>query len=192
MLSGSRPGTSGQAVFTDRGGYNRQGVETAKSGSSNKMPQIIQKDNIVPPIAIKQAKNDASGGLSSKGASARNQIGQPALKGSINDARLRPQTSGQNTGSAALGATGSINQTTQVWVTKWVDYSSKYGLGYLLSDLSAGVFFNDSTKVVAESSGTQFYYYERKAIAANEKQDVMSQYSFSNYPVELQKKVTLL
>lgn len=157
------------------------------------MPQIHNKDNIVPPIAIKQAKADASGGLTSKGASARNQMGQPQLKGSIQDARLRPQTSGQNTGgSAGLGATASINQTTQVWVTKWVDYSSKYGLGYLLSDLSAGVFFNDSTKVVAESSGTQFYYYERKAIAANEKQDVMSQYSFSNYPVELQKKVTLL
>ncbi len=79
----------------------------------------------------------------------------------------RPQTSSQN-------AAASINQTTQVWVTKWVDYSSKYGLGYLLSDLSAGVFFNDSTKIVAESTGSQFYYYERKAIAANEKQDVMS------------------
>jgi len=75
----------------------------------------------------------------------------------------RPQT-----GVVGAGA-GNINQTTQVWVTKWVDYSSKYGLGYLLSDLSAGVFFNDSTKVVAESSGNQFYYYERKAIAANEK-----------------------
>lgn len=75
-----------------------------------------------------------------------------------------------------------------------MDYSSKYGLGYLLSDLSAGVFFNDSTKVVAESSGNQFYYYERKAIASNgnEKQDVLSQYSFANYPKELQKKVTLL
>jgi hypothetical protein len=58
--------------------------------------------------------------------------------------------------------------------------------------MSAGVFFNDSTKIVAESSGTQFYYYERKAIAANEKQDVMSQYSFTNFPQELQKKVTLL
>lgn len=77
-------------------------------------------------------------------------------------------------------------------MTKWVDYSSKYGLGYLLSDMSAGVFFNDSTKIVSESSGSQFYYYERKAIAANEKQDVMSQYSFSNFPQDLQKKVTLL
>jgi hypothetical protein len=26
-------------------------------------------------------------------------------------------------------------------------------LGYLLSDISAGVFFNDSTKIVAESTG---------------------------------------
>jgi len=102
----------------------------------------------------------------------------------------RPQTTGQSH-PAGIGA-ASINQTTQVWVTKWVDYSSKYGLGYLLSDMSAGVFFNDSTKVVAEPSGTQFYYYERKAISTNEKQDVLSQYSFSNYPKELQKKVTLL
>jgi polo-like kinase 1 len=62
----------------------------------------------------------------------------------------------------------------------------------LLSDLSAGVFFNDSTKVVAEPSCNQFYYYERKAIAANEKQDVMSTYSLTSFPKELQKKVTLL
>ena len=56
-----------------------------------------------------------------------------------------------------------------VWVTKWVDYSTKYGLGYLLSDQSAGVFFNDSTKIVAENRGTSFYYYERKAISSTEK-----------------------
>lgn len=90
------------------------------------------------------------------------------IKGAYEAQNQRPATSNMNKG------TGNINQTTQVWVTKWVDYSSKYGLGYLLSDLSAGVFFNDSTKVVAESSGSQFYYYERKAINQNEKQDVMS------------------
>lgn len=124
--------------------------------------------------------------IQSKGASARQQINQQQpLKANIETSQ-RPQTSGQNT------AQNNMNNTTQVWVTKWVDYSSKYGLGYLLSDLSAGVFFNDSTKVVSESSGTQFYYYERKAITSNEKQDVLSQYSFSNFPKELQKKVTLL
>ena len=122
--------------------------------------------------------------MSQKGASARQQIGQQPLKVNHDAAMQRPGTSGQ--------AQASINQTTQVWVTKWVDYSSKYGLGYLLSDMSAGVFFNDSTKIVAESSGSQFYYYERKAVAANEKQDVMQQYNFANFPQELQKKVTLL
>jgi hypothetical protein len=69
-----------------------------------------------------------------------------------------------------------ISQRTQVevkgpsvWVKKWVDYSSKYGLGYLLSNNSTGVFFNDSTKIVIHPDGNRFYYYERKAISASEK-----------------------
>ncbi len=99
--------------------------------------------------------------------SARQIVAPNPIKGAYDANNARPATSN-------IKSTGNINQTTQVWVTKWVDYSSKYGLGYLLSDMSAGVFFNDSTKIVAETSGTQFFYYERKAIAANEKQDVMS------------------
>jgi polo-like kinase 1 len=56
-----------------------------------------------------------------------------------------------------------------VWVKKWVDYSSKYGLGYLLSNASTGVFFNDSTKIVIDPDGNKFYYYERKAVSTTEK-----------------------
>jgi len=56
-----------------------------------------------------------------------------------------------------------------VWVKKWVDYSSKYGLGYLLSNTSTGVFFNDSTKIVIDPDGNKFYYYERKAVSSTEK-----------------------
>jgi len=33
-------------------------------------------------------------------------------------------------------------------ISKWVDYSYKYGLGYQLSDGSVGVLFNDNTKMV--------------------------------------------
>ena len=55
------------------------------------------------------------------------------------------------------------------WVKKWVDYSSKYGLGYLLSNLATGVFFNDSTKIIMDSNGHTFYYYERKAVSTTEK-----------------------
>ncbi|XP_051943243.1 serine/threonine-protein kinase PLK3 [Hippocampus zosterae] len=32
-----------------------------------------------------------------------------------------------------------------LWVTKWVDYSNKYGFGYQLSDQSIGVLFNEGT-----------------------------------------------
>lgn len=36
-----------------------------------------------------------------------------------------------------------------VTVNKWVNYSVKYGYGFILSDSSIGVCFNDNTKIVA-------------------------------------------
>jgi len=46
-----------------------------------------------------------------------------------------------------------IGSGTEVWVKSWVDYSSKYGLGYMLSNGCAGVFFNDSTKIIVDNQG---------------------------------------
>ena len=43
-----------------------------------------------------------------------------------------------------------------------------------------------------DSKGVNFQYYERKAINSNEKQDVMTTHLLTDYPKELQKKVTLL
>lgn len=43
-----------------------------------------------------------------------------------------------------------------VWVKKWVDYSSKYGLGYMLSNNATGVFFNDSTKILMNTDAQSF------------------------------------
>ena len=77
----------------------------------------------------------------------------------------------------------------EVVVKKWVDYSSKYGLGYLLSNGVTGVFFNDSTKIILDVNGVTFNYMERRA---SDKQDVVSSHSLTDYPKELQKKVTLL
>lgn len=76
-----------------------------------------------------------------------------------------------------------------VWVKKWVDYSSKYGLGYLLSNNATGVFFNDATKIILDQNGTNFDYIERKNA---DKQDVMTSHTLTDYPKELQKKITLL
>ena len=74
-------------------------------------------------------------------------------------------------------------------MTKWVDYSSKYGLGYLLSNGCTGVFFNDSTKIILDLKKREFEYMERKS---KEKIDIVSTHNFSNYPPNLKKKVTLL
>jgi polo-like kinase 1 len=77
----------------------------------------------------------------------------------------------------------------EVYVKKWVDYSTKYGLGYLLSNGSVGVFFNDCTKIILNGSKEYFEYIERRA---SDRVDIMSCYTLSVYPKELHKKVTLL
>lgn len=91
------------------------------------------------------------------------------------------------------GATASsYNPTTNgpdIWVKKWVDYSSKYGLGYLLSNGMTGVFFNDSTKIILHNNGSMISYMERRN---GDRQDAISTHSLTDYPKELQKKVTLL
>ncbi len=80
-------------------------------------------------------------------------------------------------------------QQEEVWVKKWVDYSSKYGLGYHLSNQSVGVFFNDATKIVLDPNSFHFDYIERRT---SDRQDVGKEYTIVDYPTTLQKKVTLL
>ena len=72
---------------------------------------------------------------------------------------------------------------------KWVDYSQKYGLGYMLSNGACGVYFNDSTKIILDPSGEMFDYLERRV---SDKQEIIQTHSFTNYPTEIHKKVTLL
>lgn len=45
-------------------------------------------------------------------------------------------------------------QKEDIWIRKWVDYSNKYGVGYLLSNGCHGVFFNDSTKILMDRDST--------------------------------------
>ena len=75
------------------------------------------------------------------------------------------------------------------WVKKWVDYSSKYGLGYLLSNGYSGVFFNDSSKIILNPETKKFFYIERRS---PDRQEVIVTHNMDSYPKELQKKVTLL
>ncbi|XP_013403756.1 serine/threonine-protein kinase PLK1 [Lingula anatina] len=70
------------------------------------------------------------------------------------------------------------------WVSKWVDYSDKYGLGYQLVDNSVGVLFNDSTRLILTSNGENIQYIERDGTEHF--------HTLRVFPETLTKKVTLL
>ena len=59
---------------------------------------------------------------------------------------------GDSAASTSALAPASIAAFPPVWVVKWVDYTSKYGLGYRLSDGTFGVVFNDATKMSQEGA----------------------------------------
>ena len=90
------------------------------------------------------------------------------------------------------------SQAAHVWVVRYVDYTSKYGLGFLLNTGSVGVYFNDSTKIILSANGEIFQYFERKRQegtgAGNHAvfEQITQTHSIHLYPIELQKKVTLL
>ena len=104
----------------------------------------------------------------------------------------RPYTSSygmQETKDGLLNNAGS-NNLTDVSVKKWIDYSSKYGLGYILSDGHIGVYFNDSTKIIYRPNGANFIYIERNS---QEKTEIITPHVFNEeFSKDLNKKVILL
>uniref|UniRef100_UPI003AAB8855 serine/threonine-protein kinase PLK1 isoform X3 n=1 Tax=Centroberyx gerrardi TaxID=166262 RepID=UPI003AAB8855 len=70
------------------------------------------------------------------------------------------------------------------WISKWVDYSDKYGLGYQLCDNSVGVLFNDYTRLMMYADGDSLQYIDKTAAE--------SYLSVRSYPAALTKKITLL
>lgn len=70
------------------------------------------------------------------------------------------------------------------WVSKWVDYSDKYGFGYQLCDEGMGVMFNDSTKLLMLPNGINVHFVD--------KDGQESYMTFNDYPPVLSKKIKLL
>jgi len=56
-------------------------------------------------------------------------------------------------GPKQIDKPGSQPGMNAIWIKKWVDYSSKYGLGYMLTNGATGVFFNDSSKIILDAMG---------------------------------------
>ncbi|XP_046708507.1 serine/threonine-protein kinase PLK3 isoform X2 [Silurus meridionalis] len=64
----------------------------------------------------------------------------------VADATMKVLSNCLSTMPAASTNTPCVSKPTPfVWVTKWVDYSNKYGFGYQLSNQNVGVLFNEGT-----------------------------------------------
>jgi hypothetical protein len=84
------------------------------------------------------------------------------------------------------------NACQKILISKWIDYSSKYGLGYQLSNGTYGVLFNDSTKIIVSRDQYQFYYLKRDSNNKGNDMDIdIPVHDFHTYPEELKKKVIL-
>ncbi|KAK6622364.1 hypothetical protein RUM44_002175 [Polyplax serrata] len=69
------------------------------------------------------------------------------------------------------------------FISKWIDYSNKYGFGYQMSDGTTGVFFNDSSQISLDGTKTCITW------CKGTKKTV---YPVRTVPVNLQGKVLLL
>jgi polo-like kinase 1 len=79
----------------------------------------------------------------------------------------------------------------RLWISQWVDYTSKYGIGYMLSNGGSGVYFNDSTKMISSADGRVFEYIERQS-GRNAGLESQVRYTTDSFDPTLKKKVTLL
>ncbi|KAF0979679.1 hypothetical protein FDP41_001347 [Naegleria fowleri] len=78
-----------------------------------------------------------------------------------------------------------------VWISYWADFSSKYGLAYMLNNGSVGALFNDSTKILFNPTTEEVNYYERK-ISGETVYEEKTSFPITNFPQALQKKITLI
>ena len=79
----------------------------------------------------------------------------------------------------------------EAWVVRWIDYSSKYGIGYQLSNGRIGVYFNDATKMVfGSNTRTVEYLFRQKG----DRVDTVNVYSLDDEAIngDAKKKTTLI
>lgn len=106
------------------------------------------------------------------------------VKGKCATARLRKVQSIENTSN--LMSICRPDYTEPVYIVNWVNHSEHYGLGYLLSDGSVGVYYRDNSSLVMGDN--QYFCYIEKS---QKKKDLIHSYSLDEFPDRLHKKVSI-
>jgi polo-like kinase 1 len=132
-------------------------------------------------------------------------MGNPSLDTAASKTSTRTDSSGtmlpspfhitDPTRTVSMGDLPADRMTTppEIWICKWVDYASKYGVGYQLSNGNYGVYFNDATKIILHAGGdaSTIEYVERKRLAFGSYDD-WQVFTWTDHRESLRKKVTLL
>lgn len=106
----------------------------------------------------------------------------PKLSEKITQNQFRANVKMQGTVFEGYGAEGEVH------VKKWIDYTWKYGFGYLLSNGNCGVSFRDSSRMILNSTTSQIFFMDK---SVNNKSKI-TEYTLTDLPEELRKKATLL
>lgn len=148
-----RPSNYGQQQVAS---YAGTGSRSRGSSGENRAPTIMANASPVlrPPVA--------PNGL-------RNSMQSLPLPGRAYTMAQSPQVANPDEMFAprSLGHGSSLPE---AWVVRWIDYSSKYGIGYQLSNGRIGVYFNDATKMVfsnASNARTVEYLFRHKGDKAD-------------------------
>jgi polo-like kinase 1 len=177
----------------DRRGFPQSKVQSARKERSSSSPALLFDEPTTPACpTIALGGNDGS--ASYRKAPESGIRGLPSCRStqglnSPAEINFAACLGGASEPSSGRQVQVSPNAMPELWVTKWVDYSSKYGVGYILSDGSIGVYFNDSTKIILGPEGVHFDYITRRT---QEKPEVRTKHTFEDFPEDLKKKVTLL
>ncbi|KAJ1477820.1 kinase-like domain-containing protein [Baffinella frigidus] len=192
-LSSAPPPSSAQRTLTSAlGGARPLSAVLAAAGSDAASSASTASLGVNAPSSARDS-NRAVGAVGARGAGAVED--EDALR-QMHASLVAALQGGESAGASAAGA---VLPLPSVWVSRWVDYSKKYGLGYRLSSGAHGVFFNDATKILLGDDHDRFEYIERMRGDDGVKYDQRRPSSVSGHAAgvsghaaDLAKKVTLM
>ena len=172
-------------------GYT-SGSRSRGSSNENRAPTIMANASPVlrPPVAPNGLRNS----MQSLAGSRAYMMASPGLESGTHRAYVAQSPQVANPDDMfAPRSLGSGSSLPEAWVVRWIDYSSKYGIGYQLSSGRIGVYFNDATKMVfsnASNSRTVEYLFRHKG----DKADTVSVLSLDDETLQgdAKKKTTLI
>ena len=155
------------------------------------IPKLLPLSTLALPLPLDYIKQYIPGVENNDIVSKKNSIEQKVNSSkSLNSEKLI--SSKEKTNDTELIDSKLLNNNlkikSEIWVTKWVDYSNKYGLGYLLNNGYIGFYFNDTTKIILNPIEKKFTYIDKKMI---EGQELLYTFSIKEYPDDIKMKVHL-